>query len=61
MGPLPVLQRYLTAEIAETAERGLSNNGKATSASGSQNMLFAVPLSLQFSAFSAFSALKNTA
>jgi hypothetical protein len=47
-----VLQRYLNAESAEAAEGGWSNNGKAISVSGSQSMLFAVPLSLQFSALS---------
>ena len=39
--PPLILQRYLNAEIAEAAEGGLSNNGKAISASGSQSMLFA--------------------
>jgi len=38
----------------------LSNKGKAISAIGSQSTLFAVPLSLLFSAFSAPSALKKT-
>jgi len=56
-----ILQRYLNAEIAENAEGGWSNNSKAISTSGSQSMLFAVPLSLQSSAFSALSALKKTA
>jgi len=49
---------FFNAENAETAEGGLSNNGKAVFAVGSQSMLFAVPRSLWFSACSAISALR---